>query len=412
MSTLLIADDERTIREGIASSVDWASLGISRVLLASNGRKARAMIAAEKPDVAIIDIVMPEMTGIELITQCRKERDCPEFVIISGHDEFAYAQEALRNHVHNYILKPCDAAEIAETVRTVLRELEQRRAAEAERRDLQERLDVLEPGARAQLLADFITGARVSPGRLQALRRTYDPGTTRFQLLILLARGRDSARTLRAMEKAAAARPGLPSRFQTAPLEDSLVVLFTPEDRGVVEGFVEGIREELATGCAGRSALQAALSAPGDFDALPQLYVAAREALHRVLLTRGGVETGLVCDATDSSYGATVQRVMRLIEEHYMDGSLSLGAVSKDVLRLNSDYVGKLFKKECGLTFSEYLMAVRMEQAKRIISASDGVRIYEVAARVGFGDDAAYFSRVFHRYAGVAPGEYRRKNDP
>ena len=69
MIKLLIADDERTIREGIAHSIDWESLGISRVFLAADGREAWELIEREQPDIVIIDIVMPEMTGIEVIAK-------------------------------------------------------------------------------------------------------------------------------------------------------------------------------------------------------------------------------------------------------------------------------------------------------------------------------------------------------
>ena len=72
MRTLLIADDERTIREGIAGSIDWNSLGISRVLLASNGKEAYKAIKREKPDIVLIDIVMPEMTGSKYLRSGRR----------------------------------------------------------------------------------------------------------------------------------------------------------------------------------------------------------------------------------------------------------------------------------------------------------------------------------------------------
>ncbi len=117
MKKLLIADDERTIREGIAKAVDWEALGISEILLASDGKAAYEMIVSQSPDIVIIDIKMPEMTGIEVISQVKQRGDGPEFIIISGYGEFDYAREALRNNVRNYILKPCSIGEIIDSVR-------------------------------------------------------------------------------------------------------------------------------------------------------------------------------------------------------------------------------------------------------------------------------------------------------
>jgi two-component system response regulator YesN len=116
-----------------------------------------------------------------------------------------------------------------------------------------------------------------------------------------------------------------------------------------------------------------------------------------------------ILEAASSPHGRTVQKIMQYVEEHFADSSLTLGKIAKELLFLNEDYVGKLFNKECGLSFSVYLTSVRMEQAKRIIETSDGPRIYEVARRVEFGYDAAYFGQVFRQYAGVTPGEYRRQ---
>jgi DNA-binding NarL/FixJ family response regulator len=183
---LLIADDEHTIREGLASAIDWKALVISRVMLASNGEKAYAMIAAEKPEIAILDIVMPEMTGIEIIARCRKDGNHPEFVIISAHDEFKYAQEALKYHVHNYVLKPCDTAEIESTVRGIISDLTRRRSIEEERKELQQRLDLLVPQARERLFADFVSGVPVGEIRANALRQSLEPAES-FQLLLFYA---------------------------------------------------------------------------------------------------------------------------------------------------------------------------------------------------------------------------------
>jgi len=397
MSTLLIADDERTIREGIASAIDWKSLGVSRVLLASSGRKAFSLITTEKPDIAIVDIVMPEMDGMQLIAECRKSPQCPEFVIISGHDEFSYAREALKNNVRNYILKPCDTAEIAETVRSILQELERKRTLEADRREMQEKLDVLVPHAREQVFRNFLSGTHVTEARIDILRQWVDAQTNSLQLLVVCpaAENADLAGLKRVVDTEGALLP----RPLSVILDSCLVVLFAQNRRSAVDELWARVRSEK---------LRAAVSAPGAFETLPQRYLVSCRALRRAALTDASAGRDMVLEASRSPYSPTVLKAMHYAEEHFADSSLSLGKAAKEVLRLNPDYLGKLFKKECGVGFCEYLMAVRMEHAKRIMGSTDDVRVYEVAWQVGFGDDSAYFSQVFRKYTGQLPGEYRK----
>ena len=184
MRTLLIADDERTIREGIAGAINWASIGISRVLQASDGREAKDLIQSERPDIAIVDIIMPEMTGIELISYYRKRGDGPEFVIISGYGEFDYAQEAIRNHVYHYLLKPCDIDEISVTVENIVNKLDHDQRLETERRQMREHISMLIPQAREQIFRDFISGSRISPDNWQLLRQFFRQGGGAYRLLV------------------------------------------------------------------------------------------------------------------------------------------------------------------------------------------------------------------------------------
>lgn len=98
---------------------------------------------------------------------------------------------------------------------------------------------------------------------------------------------------------------------------------------------------------------------------------------------------------------------MQHVKENLSDSSLSLNRIASNILYLNPDYLGKLFKKECGVKFSDYLVTVRMEKAKQIIAMSSDLKMYEVARQVGLGDSAAYFGQVFRKYTGMLPSEYR-----
>jgi YesN/AraC family two-component response regulator len=105
---MLICDDERWIREGIRSSIDWSSLGIDTVLTARDGKQAIEIVKAEKPDVVITDIKMPNTNGLEMIDAIKETIDPNRIIVISGFSSFQFAQTALKFGVSDYILKPID----------------------------------------------------------------------------------------------------------------------------------------------------------------------------------------------------------------------------------------------------------------------------------------------------------------
>lgn len=104
----------------------------------------------------------------------------------------------------------------------------------------------------------------------------------------------------------------------------------------------------------------------------------------------------------------TVQAVVQYVKEHLADESLSLTKLAQDVFHMNADYLGKLFRKETGEKFTNYLLQQRIEEAKRLMLSPGGAKISEVAERVGFGGNVPYFSHVFKRHTGRTPSEFKR----
>lgn len=116
MLKLIIADDERVIRETISRLIDWEALGIALTGLCSNGLEAYDMIIDESPDIVMTDIKMPGMSGLELIKKISEANPDTRFIILSGYSEFEYAKEAMKYGVKHYILKPCNEKQITESI--------------------------------------------------------------------------------------------------------------------------------------------------------------------------------------------------------------------------------------------------------------------------------------------------------
>lgn len=104
--SIMIADDEKSIREGLKNSIQWEQLNSYVIDVLSNGQQALDSIIENKPDICIIDICMPERTGLEVIKICKEKEIETEFLILSGYNNFTYAQEAIRFGAKGYLLKP------------------------------------------------------------------------------------------------------------------------------------------------------------------------------------------------------------------------------------------------------------------------------------------------------------------
>ncbi len=120
MLRVLLVDDEPFIVQGMTVLVDWEAEGFEIVATASDGKEALEYLKENKVDLIIADIKMPIMTGIELLRTIRKEEiSDAHFVILSGYDDFGYAQQAIRNKCMDYVLKPVEKEQLLQILRKV-----------------------------------------------------------------------------------------------------------------------------------------------------------------------------------------------------------------------------------------------------------------------------------------------------
>lgn len=106
MIPVVIVDDEPIIRNGISKIIPWEKYGCELVGTARNGVEALKVITEKKAKIVISDIKMPKMNGLELLDKIREMKLDVTYIIVSGYDEFQYAQKAINNGAFYYLLKP------------------------------------------------------------------------------------------------------------------------------------------------------------------------------------------------------------------------------------------------------------------------------------------------------------------
>ncbi|MGM9616905.1 response regulator transcription factor [Butyricicoccus sp.] len=156
LTHVLIADDEQIVRQGLKHIIDWEALGFCICGEAADGEEALREIRHCKPEVVLLDIRMPRLSGTELIEATRAEGYTGEFIILSGFSEFKYAQAAMRHGVSIYLTKPIDEDELEKALLSIKRKITQQKHREHSLKQYQSK-------AKPLILADLLNGKELSP---------------------------------------------------------------------------------------------------------------------------------------------------------------------------------------------------------------------------------------------------------
>ncbi|MGP3784100.1 response regulator [Paenibacillus sp. 1A_MP2] len=125
MRSVMLVDDEPLIVKGMQAIIDWDQNNMQIAGTACNGLEALAMMDEGPVDLIITDIMMPQMTGLELIREIKERNPYTKFIILSGYEEFKYVREGISLGVENYLLKPVNMDELEATIKHMQRDWEQ-----------------------------------------------------------------------------------------------------------------------------------------------------------------------------------------------------------------------------------------------------------------------------------------------
>ena len=121
---LLIAEDEDMIRNGMEKYIRLHSDRFARIYTAKNGQEALDIIFRSRPDIMLLDVQMPLKDGIEVMKEAKSANVLPATIILSGFEEFKYAQQAVKYGARNYMLKPSRSSDILAQILEIADELE------------------------------------------------------------------------------------------------------------------------------------------------------------------------------------------------------------------------------------------------------------------------------------------------
>lgn len=130
MYKVVLVEDEPHIRRGLSMFIPWEEIDCVVVGQAENAFRGAELIQQFSPDIAVVDIMMPGKSGIDMIRELRDAGVRMEFILLSGYSDFEYARSAISLGVVDYLLKPIDEEQLMTVLRTAIARIEKRRSIE------------------------------------------------------------------------------------------------------------------------------------------------------------------------------------------------------------------------------------------------------------------------------------------
>ncbi len=167
---ILIVDDERQIRLGLQQTIDWARIGISEVYAASNAHEGMTMFYRHRPQIVLMDLMMPGMDGIQACERLKREDKAVRIFVLTAHLKTEYVRRCLSLGIEEYFVKPVSIDEMVARIGMTV--------AEIVEQSYKEDINAQERSERdRQLLTRLLqSGTDPLPGQL-ALMGLDQPGT-------------------------------------------------------------------------------------------------------------------------------------------------------------------------------------------------------------------------------------------
>ncbi len=394
---VMIADDEMIIREGIKQSVDWDGLGLQVVAEAEDGEEALEQALLHSVNIALVDLNMPIMHGIEMMKKLREQLPDCKIVVITGHDEFTYAQESIRLQVNDYILKPADPKQLMQVMRRIRDELNQEKQQSQHLAQASKQILKNFPLLRERFCQEWLDGnlsQQEIKEQLQFLKlpqvRPELLGIIRWRWEVQNSGMKENERQLFlfAIENITME---LLNDYDHVIFRDSMGLIIILLWDGSAEAILARVEQEVRTNL--KIAVEVGIEpVQEEITELTKTYRRCRITLSK-----------------EVPLSPIVRRAKQYVLENYDEYGLTLESMAGH-LQASPVYLSRLFKQELGSSFGTYLTQVRIRKAAQLLNATD-ISVHEVAERTGY-ETQHYFSTAFKKQTGVSPLQFRKGMNP
>ena len=500
---ILIVEDEEIELSALTMMLKYNRQDIQEIRTAVNGIQALEVYREFLPDIVFMDINLPGINGLDVIRQIRLLPGTPYFVIISAHSQFAYAQEAMRLDVQDFLVKPIRLEDINRVLDGLVQQINQSRSRKERAQYQQAKIDAIRPVLESDCVLsiasmrsntpiatifDFmqipvvsgfvftlrgqdtgspllreiksrmqnmgiccigemisevcvcvaLSGETIRPAQVQEImgHLSYTLSTSGRHCQIGVGSVAGCADDLRrSYEQAIAASrdaaiTGVPLAFYSGhdlPEQNALAYI-TENSLKIVQSIRAGKAEAVA------SQLQTFFTSfhlsasfrwvqevaywlyimvmghfPEQTDGLQPISSEHIFATQDIAALRGILSNSFISLIHQQGRDAELQSnqivtgAIRIVKSRFQE-DLTLDSVAEE-LNVSLFYLSKLFRKHTGTNFTEHLTQVRVDYAKKLLAAGE-MSVKEVAYAAGFNSQS-YFSKIFKKYTGIAPSEFK-----
>ncbi len=400
--TMVIADDEPLVLRSQELLIRKEFPDIEIVGMAENGIELKQMLERLKPDMAIVDVRMPGLTGIEVI-ELLKNRGCrTHFIINTAFSDFNYVKKALDLKTDGYLLKPGKREESIETIRKLCRTV----AAEKEENQKQERINSAVGIVSSVLGSEVLMSVFSEKCDEKGFQAFCDIHSIHFGygcIAAFVPKGQADIGTNELNEELKETLAGLCSFLATVTASGAVVMFLIPEELEAErrEGWCRDLAFLVARRLKEKKKVDYRYGVGKIYASFSDMRASYRESIKDV---RGfGEEDEAEGDNNDKV--RYVSRAKQYVMDHFRD-DISLRDCAENV-GISPYYLSHIFKECTGQTLVEYLSMVRIEEAK-VLSENRELTTKDIAEQCGY-PNLTYFCKVFKRLTGMTIGEYRRQ---
>lgn len=395
---LLMVDDEPMIIQTLARSISTESLNIEKILLAYNAEEAKKYFLNEPViDLVMCDIEMPQTNGITLLSWIRTNYPQTGCVFVTNYGVFQYAQEAVRLGCLDYILKPITPQQITASIEKCINKLKH------PDKDLY--LNQYLPKDRLwhDMLLSYISSQEYTLPSQTLLDILYYPA-----LLIIDRLKCDNIQQVADLRYAI--QKQLYTEIQTI---DQNAVVFNYQLQNIFALFpckaqcIEELKQQVNRMYAalGKN-YPPLLCVTGYASKIPVLLAELKDILQLDLHGPQKIyEFAEINEKAISKSNSLVYVVQKYIKEH-LEQEICRNTVA-DYIHMNPDYLDRLFKKEFGLSVSQYIKEKKIDYAKTLLRTTN-LSVSEIAQRLGY-INLSHFIASFKQITNMTPVNYRKK---
>lgn len=398
--SMIIADDEILTLKSEELRIRKEFPEIEILGTAQNGIAFKEMVTRLKPDLAIVDIRMPGLSGLEVIRLLRDAGCKTHFVVNTAFSDFEYVKSAFDLKTDGFLVKPCKREEFVKVITEICNRIETEKKQQEDLSRANSIIQMVSPLMGDELLLSIFS-SQVDEESFNLYCHFNSIQFYQGFILTLLPKYKNAVIDRKKIREAIRTiLNGVCDYLETVSNENVVIMIFIPVGmkNDDITQWKREVANRLSSQLENNMGITFLSGTGGNYDRFRDMMVSYQESLSRF----GQIEKSSSCKDTEKSENH-ISRIKEYVELHYSE-DISLEDVASEI-GISVFYLSHMFKQAENKTFVEYLMNFRVNEAKRLCRETD-FDTGEIARRCGF-NNTSYFYRVFKKVTGTTIGRYR-----